>query len=73
MGPEYVGQFEAVFPRVAADMDLPLLPFLLEGVAGDPDLNQDDGIHPNERGARIVAQLVADFVAPLLAVGAAIK
>lgn len=66
MGPEYVGQFEAVYPRVAEDMDIPLLPFLLEGVAADPDLNQDDGIHPNSAGARIVAQSVASFVEPLL-------
>lgn len=69
MGPEYVGQFETVYPRVATDMDVPLLDFLLEGVAGDPDLNQDDGIHPNERGAHIVAGLVVDFVNPLLTVG----
>ena len=66
MGPEYVQDFEAVFPRVAQDMEIPLLPFLLEGVAADPDLNQDDGIHPNEEGARMVARLVADFVKPLL-------
>ncbi len=66
MGPEYVGQFEAVYPRVAEDMDIPLLPFLLEGVAADPDLNQDDGIHPNGAGARIVAHSVASFVEPLL-------
>ena len=66
MGPEYVQDFEAVFPRVAQDMDVPLLPFLLEGIAADPDLNQDDGIHPNEEGARMVARLVADFVKPLL-------
>lgn len=66
MGAEYVKDFEAVFPRVAQDMDIPLLPFLLEGVAADPDLNQDDGIHPNEEGARMVAKLVADFVKPLL-------
>jgi acyl-CoA thioesterase-1 len=61
-----VKDFEAVFPRVAQDMDIPLLPFLLEGVAADPNLNQDDGIHPNEEGARMVAILVADFVKPLL-------
>ena len=66
MGAEYVQDFEAVFPRVAQDMDVPLLPFLLEGVAAYPDLNQDDGIHPNEEGARMVAKLVADFVKPLL-------
>jgi acyl-CoA thioesterase-1 len=66
MGAEYVEEFEAVFPRVADEMDIPLLPFLLEGVAADPQLNQDDGIHPNEEGARMVAELVADFIKPLL-------
>ena len=66
MGPEYVGQFEAVYPRVAEDLNVPLLPFLLEGVAADPDLNQDDGIHPNSAGARIVAHSVTSFVEPLL-------
>lgn len=66
MGAEYVEDFEAVFPRVAQDMQVPLLPFLLEGVAADPNLNQDDGIHPNEEGSRMVAKLVADFVKPLL-------
>lgn len=66
MGAEYVEDFEAVFPRVAQDMDIPLLPFLLEGVAADRNLNQDDGIHPNEEGARMVAALVANFVKPLL-------
>jgi len=66
MGPDYVKDFEAVFPRVAQDMEIPLLPFLLQGVAADPDLNQDDGIHPNEEGARVVAVLVAEFVKPLL-------
>jgi acyl-CoA thioesterase-1 len=66
MGAEYVQDFEAVFPRVAHDMDIPLLPFLLAGVAAHPNLNQDDGVHPNEEGARMVAKLVADFVKPLL-------
>ena len=66
MGAEYVEDFEAVFPRVAQDMGIPLLPFLLDGVAADANLNQDDGIHPNEEGARMVAELVANFVEPLL-------
>ncbi len=66
MGPEYAGAFGEVYPRVAEEEELPLLPFLLDGVAADPDLNQDDGIHPNAEGARIVAEQAADFVAPLL-------
>ena len=45
---------------------MPLIPFFLEGVAGDPDLNQVDGIHPNTRGAKIVTDVVLKNVEPLL-------
>ena len=64
-GPEYVSEFEAVYPRVAAKFDLPLIPFLLENVAMVRELNQFDGIHPNARGNRIVARQVADFFEPI--------
>ncbi|MCY4595337.1 MAG: arylesterase [Bryobacterales bacterium] len=60
-GPEYVGEFEAVYPRVAAKFELPLIPFLLENVAMVRELNQFDGIHPNAKGNEIVARQVADF------------
>ncbi len=65
-GQEYISSFEAVYPRVAKDLGLPLLPFLLDGVATVDELNQDDGIHPNAKGNRIVADHVADFLEPLL-------
>ena len=65
-GPEYVADFEAVYPKVAEALEVPLIPFLLEGVAAAPDLNQVDGIHPNFEGNKIVAKLVADYVEPLL-------
>jgi len=65
-GPDYVGQFEAIYPEIANELDLPLLPFLLEGVAAEEDLNQPDGIHPTSEGARIVGATVADFLEPLL-------
>lgn len=65
-GPDYVGQFEAIYPQVAEELGLPLMPFLLEGVAAEEDLNQDDGIHPTAEGAAIVAGTVADFLEPLL-------
>ena len=64
-GPEYVRDFEAVYPRVAAKFDLPLIPFLLENVAMVRELNQFDGIHPNVRGNKIVARQVADFFEPI--------
>lgn len=66
LGPAYTESFAAVFPALAAEYDLPLLPFLLDGVAAIPELNQGDGIHPNTEGTRIVADLVYEFLQPLL-------
>lgn len=66
-GPEYTAEFEALFPALAAKYNVALLPFLLEGVAADPDLNQPDGIHPNARGTEIVARNVLAALLPLLA------
>ncbi len=65
-GPEYVDSFESVFPRLAEKREVPLIPFLLENVAMDPDLNQSDGIHPNARGNEIIARQVADALQELL-------
>lgn len=59
-GPEYVREFEAVYPRLARKFGLPLIPFLLENVAMVRELNQADGIHPNAKGNRVVARQVAD-------------
>lgn len=58
-GPDYVREFEAVFPDLAARYDALFYPFILDGVALDPALNQADGFHPNERG---VARMVAGFL-----------
>lgn len=66
MGPEYSEAFARVFPELAAQYQLPFLPFLLEGVAAVPELNQGDGIHPNVAGTRIVADTVYQFLLPLL-------
>lgn len=66
-GPDYVRDFEAVYPRLAAEHDVVFIPFLLAGVAADPALNLRDGIHPNAAGQRVVARTVADALAPLVA------
>lgn len=66
MGPEYVAQFKAVFPRIAKREKVILLPFLLTGVAGKPELNQKDGIHPTEEGAAIVAENLYKALKPHL-------
>jgi acyl-CoA thioesterase-1 len=61
-GPDYTEAFAALYPRVAKSEGVDLMPFLLEGVAGNPDLNMDDGIHPNREGQRIVADHVRPYV-----------
>jgi acyl-CoA thioesterase-1 len=58
LGGDYARDFAAIYPRLARELDVPLVPFLLEGVAGDPDLNLPDGIHPNAEGQRRVAELM---------------
>ena len=58
LGADYTKQFHDMYPELAKRNAVELVPFLLEGVAGVSSLNQDDGIHPNEAGARIVARNV---------------
>jgi len=58
MGEKYSKSFREVFPRLAEKNDVPFIPFLLEGVAGNPDLNLEDGIHPTAIGHGLVAQNV---------------
>jgi acyl-CoA thioesterase I len=54
--------FAGVFPAIAREKRIPFMPFLLEGVAGDPLLNQADGIHPNAEGHKRVAANVERFL-----------
>jgi acyl-CoA thioesterase-1 len=65
-GPAYTARFRTVFGEVAAETGATLAPFLLEGVAGLRALNQGDGIHPNEEGARLAAATLWPTLAPLL-------
>jgi acyl-CoA thioesterase I len=65
-GPDYSRAFAAVFPEVARTTGVPLMPFLLDGVAGDPNLNQPDGIHPTAEGQRVVADKLWFHLKPLL-------
>jgi acyl-CoA thioesterase-1 len=65
-GPVYASEFSAAFGDVARRTSSAYLPFLLEGVAGDPRLNQADGIHPNASGQRAVAERVWASLEPLL-------
>ena len=72
LGPSYTERFRSLYPRVAAEVGATLLPFLLEGVAGEPDLNQPDRIHPNREGHRIIARdVVWPGLEPVLRAAAA--
>ena len=61
-GPEYTEKFRKLFFELAKEQKIPLLPFLLEGVAGEKKLNIADGIHPNIEGHKIIAKNVAAFL-----------
>jgi len=61
-GPAYTRAFAELYPELARDLDVPFLPFLLEGVAAEPGLNLPDGLHPNARGHRRIAELVLPLV-----------
>ncbi len=65
-GPIYQNSFSAIFPRLAKELGVALSPFPLGDVAGKPELNLPDGIHPNPAGQRVVAAAVAKDLAPLL-------
>ena len=65
-GREYQSQIHEAFRSLSKEHEVPLIPFFLEGVAGRADLNQQDGIHPNAEGTRIVADTVYKHLKPLL-------
>lgn len=67
VGGGYARDFNAVFPALARAHRVPLYPNLLDGVGRQPSLNQPDGIHPNARGAAIIAGRLAPTVAKALA------
>jgi acyl-CoA thioesterase-1 len=65
-GLAYSVSFHQLFPRLAEEYDVPLVPFLLAGVALVPEMNGPDGIHPNAAGARRIAETVWPYLEPLL-------
>lgn len=66
LGQKYTRDFHDVFMTVAREEGVTLIPFFLEGIAGVRDLNQEDGIHPNEEGARRAARNMWKALAPVL-------
>lgn len=66
MGAEYTSQFKAIFPDLASKNELAFIPFILEGVGGKKELNQNDGIHPTANGHKIVAGNVWEVLLPVI-------
>lgn len=66
MGEDYAGSFRKIFPEVSETEEVSLIPFILDKVAGEPELNLPDGIHPTEEGHQIVAETVWTYLKPLL-------
>ena len=66
LGREYGDRFASVYQRLAAEYDVLFYPFFLDGVAGDPSLNQEDRIHPNEMGVDIIVDRIKPLTEKLL-------
>ena len=61
-GDKYKKEFDAIYPKLSKKYNLPLIPFLLESVALDPSLNQQDGIHPNREGTIIISKTLKEII-----------
>jgi acyl-CoA thioesterase-1 len=64
-GWQYTIDFHHVFPKLAAKYGIPLVPFMLNGVLGNPDLMSPDGVHPNAAGAKLIAANIWSALRPL--------
>ena len=61
-GLAYKKKFDDIFPNLAKEYDLNLIPFLLKKVALNPKLNQSDGIHPNYEGAKVISETIKESI-----------
>lgn len=66
MGEQYTSRFRAIFGELARENDVIFMPFILEGVAGESDLNQSDGIHPTEEGHKVIAENLWEYLEGIL-------
>jgi acyl-CoA thioesterase-1 len=66
LGSRYTEQFKEIYPELARKNNVALIPFLLEGVGGNPELNQSDGIHPTIEGHKVIAETVWEVLKPIL-------
>ena len=66
IGEDYAGPFRKIFPEISESENISLIPFILDKVAGEPELNLPDGIHPTKEGHQIVTETVWSYLKPLL-------
>ena len=66
LGADYQAKFDGIYPRLAKEYGAALYPFYLDGVAANADLNQADGIHPNEKGLAIIVPKILPYAEALL-------
>jgi acyl-CoA thioesterase I len=66
LGADYAARFDAIYPALAQKHGVPLYPFFLEGVAGDPALNKPDGLHPTKRGVEVIVERILPMVESML-------
>ena len=66
LGADYDGAFDAIYPALAGKYGAVLYPFFLDGVAGDPKLNQPDGLHPTAAGVAVIVKRILPSVEDLL-------
>jgi len=66
MGQDYTTEFRKIYPELAEENDVKLIPFILDGVAGIPDLNLPDGIHPTAEGQKIVRENIWEVLKDVL-------
>jgi acyl-CoA thioesterase-1 len=67
LGADYVQQFDTIYPRLAKDYNVLFYPFILDGVALNPKLNQADGMHPNPAGVKVIVARILPYVKKLVA------
>lgn len=66
LGTEYTRQFEVMYPELAEENDLPLIPMIMDKIGGDDELMQGDGLHPTPEGHKVIADTVWEFLEPIL-------
>ena len=66
LGQDYASEFDSIYPQLAREYDVVFYPFFLDGVALNPDLNQPDGLHPNQKGVAIMVEKLWPYMEQLV-------